>query len=176
MKKWLHHFKYDPIKPLLKSSNGAIIFFTKRDLIDKNVDPIESIWNLPEVGKFLKKQQADGSWSPGKKKSDSGSGHKYALTETWRQLRFLIDQYEMNRSHSPIQKACEFIFSCQSHEGDIRGILANQYAPYYTGAILYHLIKAGYQDDERLFRSITLSKPAIRTMSGLFKEFDGFSI
>jgi hypothetical protein len=145
---WLRQFKYDPIKPLLHSGNAAIRYFAERDLLGKDSGSIELIWNLPEVLKIFKKQQSDGSWNPGKKKSESGQ--IYALTETWKHLRFLIDQYEMNRKHSAIQKASEFIFSCQSQEGDIRGILANQYAPYYTGAILYLLIKAGYGNDERI--------------------------
>jgi hypothetical protein len=147
-----YQFSYDPIQPLLESNNPAIIYFTKRDLLGKNVDPIETIWGLPHVRKILKKQQPDGSWDPGKKNIDFGG--KYALTETWRQLRFLVDQYEMNKSDCGIQKACEFVFSCQSEEGDIRCILANQYAPYYTGAILYLLIKAGYQNDNRIKKGI----------------------
>jgi hypothetical protein len=65
-------------------------------------------------------------------------------------MRFLIDQYEMTRSHPAVQSACEFVFSCQSDEGDFRGILCNQYAPYYTGAILALLIRAGYADDPRV--------------------------
>ncbi|MGZ7208460.1 MAG: prenyltransferase/squalene oxidase repeat-containing protein [Methanobacterium sp.] len=56
----------------------------------------------------------------------------------------------MNRNHESIKKASEYLFSCQSDEGDIRGILANQYAPYYTGAIMYLLIKAGYENDPKI--------------------------
>jgi hypothetical protein len=40
-----------------------------------------------------------------------------------------------------IAKAAEYIFSNQMYEGDIRGILGNQYMPYYHGAILELLIK-----------------------------------
>jgi hypothetical protein len=56
----------------------------------------------------------------------------------------------MDRRHPAIENACEFVFSCQTDEGDIRGMLANQYAPYYTGAIMALLIKAGYGDDPRI--------------------------
>ena len=152
LKKWPSQFKYDPIKSLLQSGNAAIRYFTERDLLDNNAGPIETIWNLPDVQKILKKQKPDGSWNLGKK--EINPGQHYRLTETWKQLRFLIDQYEMNKSHNAIQKACEYIFSCQSREGDIRGILANQYAPYYTGAILYLLIKAGYRNDKRVDKGI----------------------
>jgi hypothetical protein len=141
-------FKYNPIKPLLASQNAAIVYFTERDLLERKAGSIETVWSLPEVQKIIKKQQANGSWKSGR--SIQGAGSKAALTETWRQLRFLIDQYELNKTHPAIQKAAEFVFSCQSGEGDFRGVLANQYAPYYTGALLYLLIKAGYQDDPRI--------------------------
>ncbi|MBN1567810.1 MAG: hypothetical protein JXA73_08170 [Acidobacteria bacterium] len=144
----LSQLKYDPIKPLLASENAAIIYFAQRDLLDRDVGSIEAVWNLPQVVKIIKKQQPDGSWKSNKHKA--GAEWKTELTETWRQLRFLVDQYELDRTHIAIQKAAEFVFSCQSDEGDFRGILANQYAPYYTGALLWLLIKAGYQSDLRI--------------------------
>jgi hypothetical protein len=151
MTNWKTQFKYDPLKSLLDCGNQAIIFFTKRDLLEVKVQSIEYIWNLPKAQKILKNQQSDGSWKPGGyKNKDSNTGVKYSLIETWRQFRYLIDQYEFNKNHTAIKKASEFLFSCQTKEGDIRGILANQYAPYYTGAIMYLLIKAGYGDDKRI--------------------------
>lgn len=149
MANWLSKFRYDPIKPLLESGNDAIIYFIKRDLLGKKVKAIEYIWDLPEVQKILNKQQPDGSWKPRSKK-DENSGIKYPLIETWKHFKYLIDKYELNKSHPSIKNASEYLFSCQSNEGDIRGILANQYAPYYTGAIMYLLIKAGYEDDPRI--------------------------
>lgn len=146
---WSSKFKYNPIKPLLKSGDDAIIYFTKRDLLDERVESIDKIWVLPAVDKILKKQLDDGSW-PVKGKKSENTGVKYPLIETWKQLRFLIQQYQMDKTHLSIKKATEYIFSCQTDEGDIRGILANQYAPYYTGAMMYLLIKAGYHDDLRI--------------------------
>lgn len=61
-----------------------------------------------------------------------------------------MEQYGFNREHPQAQKAAEFLFSCQTEAGDIRGMLANQYATYYTGAILSLLIQAGYEDDPRV--------------------------
>lgn len=149
MTDWLSKYKYNPIKPLLESDDSAIIYFTKRDLLEEKEGPIDSVWNLPEVQKILKKQLKDGSW-PARAKIDENFGVKYSLIETWKHLRLLIQQYEMNTTHPAIKKAAEFIFSYQTDEGDIRGILANQYAPYYTGAIMYLLIKAGYENDPRI--------------------------
>jgi hypothetical protein len=39
-------------------------------------------------------------------------------------------------------------------EGDIRGILSNQYIPYYMGAIFELLIKAGYENDDRILKGM----------------------
>jgi hypothetical protein len=151
-KKWMEKLKYDPIKPLMESENDAVLYYTKRDLLGLDVDNIQKIWSLKEVQKIIKKQKPGGFWDPPKKHPESGE--KYALTETWRQMRFLVQAYEMTREQNAIEKACEYIFSCQAPEGDIRGILANQYAPYYTGAILYLLIKAGYESDPRVEKGI----------------------
>ncbi len=153
MENQFSHLHYDPVKPLLQSNDPAIRYFTERDLLGNDVGSLEILWDgIPAIKKILKKQLPNGSFNPGK--NNSGAGQNRSLTETWRQLRFLIDQYEMGRSHPAIQNACEYIFSCQSQEGDIRGILANQYAPYYTGAILYLLIKAGYHDDKRVLKGL----------------------
>ncbi len=54
MADWLSKFKYDPIKPLLESKNNAIIYFTKRDLLDEKVEATEYVWSFPEVLKILK--------------------------------------------------------------------------------------------------------------------------
>ena len=56
--------------------------------------------------------------------------------------------------NSQIQSACEFVFSCQTEEGDIRGMIGNQYATYYTGAISAVLIKAGYAMDKRIQKAL----------------------
>ncbi|KUK75089.1 MULTISPECIES: prenyltransferase/squalene oxidase repeat-containing protein [Methanobacterium] len=141
-------FRYNPLKPLLESDDPAIIYFTRRDILEERVDPITKLWNLPPIQKLLIKQLDDGSWpSKGKTKH---AGVKYSLIETWKALRFLIQQYQMNNTHPAIRKASEYVFSCQTDEGDIRGILANQYAPYYTGALMYLLILAGYADNPRI--------------------------
>ncbi len=139
----------DPIVPLVDSDEEAIAYFACRDLLDDDVGPVSCLWDLPQVQRILRKQQPDGSWKfPGK--THPGTGVKYPLIETWKMLRFLVDTYELGRGHMAIERAAEYMFSCQTEDGDIRGILANQYAPYYTGAIMSLLIKAGYADDPRI--------------------------
>lgn len=118
--------------------------------MEEKVETIDQVWQLNEPQKILKKQQVDGSWKPSSKKKDENCGVNYDLIETWKKFRFLIEQYEFTKRHPAIEKAAEYLFSCQTPEGDIRGMLANQLAPYYTGAIMYLLIKAGYAEDQRI--------------------------
>ncbi|MCY3410191.1 MAG: hypothetical protein INQ03_01015 [Candidatus Heimdallarchaeota archaeon] len=150
MKQWKEYLPHDPILPLLDSGNKAIHYFTRRDLQDESVEPIKEIWDIPEVKKIIKKQQADGSWKSTSNNLEKTPAVNYSLIETWKQFRFVVEQYEITREHPVVEKGAEYLFSCQTEEGDIRGILGNQYAAYYTGAILSLLIKAGYEDDSRI--------------------------
>ena len=148
MENWRKQFRFDPLPPLLSSGNEALQYWARRDLLGESVGPVHRLWQLPEAQRILRKQQADGSWPrPGEKKHPAINHH---LTETWRQFRFLVEQYGFTREHPQAHKAAEFLFSCQTQAGDIRGILANQYATYYTGAIMALLIQAGYADDPRI--------------------------
>ena len=61
MERWKEHFKYDPLTPLILSKNEAILYFTKRDLLEERVKPIKMLWNLPSAIKIINKQQEDGS-------------------------------------------------------------------------------------------------------------------
>ncbi|MBE0409305.1 MAG: hypothetical protein IBX69_06190, partial [Anaerolineales bacterium] len=148
MENWRRQLRFDPIPTLLSSGDEALLYFVRRDLLGEEVSPICQLWQIPKAQKMLKKQQADGSWiSPGKKK------HKdinYSLIETWKQFRFLVEQYGFNREDPSTRRAVAFLFSCQTADGDFRGFLANQYATYYTGAIMGLIIKAGYEDDPRI--------------------------
>lgn len=148
MTNWRKQLKFDPLPPLLSSENQALLYFVRRDLCGDNVGSVHRLWQLPEAMKILKKQLSDGSWSrSGEKKHPAVN---YRLIETWRQFRFLVEQYGFTREHPQARQAAEFLFSCQTDEGDIRGFLANQYATYYTGATMALLIQAGYANDPRI--------------------------
>lgn len=148
---WRNQFKFDPLLALLSAGNEAILYFVKRDLLGEQAGDIRHLWQLPEAEKIIKKQRPDGAWSrAGEKKHPAIN---YSLIETWRQFRFLVEKYRFTREHPQVQKAAEFLFSCQTQDGDIRGFLANQYATYYTGAIMALLIQAGYADDPRIEKS-----------------------
>jgi hypothetical protein len=155
MSNWQHRLRFDPIAPLLASDSTAIHYFARRDLLGQPVGLIREVWELPETRKLIQKQKADGSWNYKGAKKGVYPAHHYSLIETWRRFRLLIDQYEFTREHPAARAAAEYLFSCQTDEGDIRGMIANQYATYYTGAILSLLIKAGYQDDPRVEKGMT---------------------
>ena len=148
MDNWRRQLKHDPLPPLLSSENEALQYFARSDLLGERVGPVSRLWLLPEAQRILRKQLADGSWPrPGEKKH---SAINYGVIETWRHFRFLVEQYGFTREHPQAEKAAEFLFSCQTEEGDIRGFLANQYATYYTGAIMSLLIQTGYEADPRI--------------------------
>ncbi|MBI9049048.1 MAG: terpene cyclase/mutase family protein [Anaerolineaceae bacterium] len=149
---WSTCFEINPIPILLTSKQKAIRYFTQRDFLCESVEAIEILWQESEAQRILKKQLADSSWPSSAKNQHPAIN--YCLIETWRNLRFLIEMYGFTRAHPQIEKAAEFIFSCQSPDSDLRGILANQYATYYTGAILSLLIKAGYQEDHRVEKAM----------------------
>jgi hypothetical protein len=101
---------------------------------------------------MLKRQLSDGSWEKrGENKHAAINAH---LIETWRNLRVLVDQYGFTRTHPAARMAAEYLFSCQTEDGDLRGVLANQYATYYTGAMLATLIQTGHEDDPRIDRGL----------------------
>ena len=152
MDNWRKQLQFDPIAPLLSSGDQALRYFVRRDLMGEQVGAANSLWCLPEAQKVLRKQLADGSWP--RHGEDKHPAIRYGLIETWRHLRFLVEKYGFTRENPQAEKATEFIFSCQTEEGDFRGILANQYATYYTGAILSLLIQAGYGQDPRTIRCL----------------------
>jgi len=154
MELWQERLLFDPMPPLLASGNDAVKYFTNRDLLKKRVEPVSSLWLLPEVQNILKKQQPDGSWKYHGMQRDCYPKHFYSLFETWRVLRNLVDEYGFTKEHSSAEKAAEFIFSCQEADGDFRGFLGNQYATYYTGDVLALLIRAGYENDSRTIRGL----------------------
>ncbi|MBU7013492.1 MAG: hypothetical protein HXS52_12930 [Theionarchaea archaeon] len=153
MSSWNLYLQHDPT-PLLLSSGPALKYFTERDLLSSPVPSIQNVWELPEPQKIIQSQLRDGSWKyPGARKNVYPD-HHYPLVETWRQFRFLVDMYQFTNEHPSIQKAAEFLFSCQTEQGDVRGMIGNQYATYYTGAILSLLITAGYTEDPRVKKGL----------------------
>jgi hypothetical protein len=153
-KKWLLPLKSSPIAALVSCGNKAIESFARCVLIEETVEPVTVVWQLPEVLRLLRKQQPDGSWRHSGKETITYPKNHYSLVETWKALRILVDHYEGTKQHEGVAKAAEYLFTFQTSQGDIRGMLANQYATYYTGAMLAVLIKAGYANDPRVDKGL----------------------
>jgi len=147
---WTEKLQVNPLPHLLGTNDKALIFLIERDLLENSCGSIESLWQLPEPQKILSHQQLNGSWLYKGKRPGDEFGEAYELLETWKTLRKLVEIYGFNNSHPLIYRACEFMLSYQTQEGDIRGILSNQYMPYYMGVILEILIKAGCEKDSRV--------------------------
>ncbi|MEG3225220.1 MAG: hypothetical protein BME94_06830 [Methanobacteriales archaeon Met13] len=151
MKSRIFGLETDPIELLLSCDTPSIEYFTRRDLLEEQVLGVEELWELKPVSKILKMQQEDGSWKyPGKIREETRSSHDYNQLEAFRILGELVEKYGLNRKHPQIQKAANFLFSCQTPEGDFRGIYGNQYAPTYSPAIMELLIKAGYVNNPQI--------------------------
>jgi squalene cyclase len=146
--------KFNPLPALTSTQDIAIKYFTQRDLLYQTVEPISTLWQLPQVQKIFQKQQPDGSWKPSGKPTVTYPTNHGSLVETWKNLRILFEHYELNQTHEGARKAAEYLLSCQTSQGDIRGMIANQYATYYTGAMLALLIKMGYGEDSRVQRGL----------------------
>jgi Squalene-hopene cyclase C-terminal domain len=137
--------------PLLaSSSNAAIAFFARRDLLGSTDDSIGALWDLPEARRVLDKQSQNGSWRYPGGKHTIRSQENYDQLETFRKLGVLVEKFGFTRQHSSIERAASYLLSFQTDEGDLRGIYGNQYATTYGGAILEVLIQAGYADDPRI--------------------------
>ena len=152
MERWKEQFNYDPLVPLISSKDKAIVYFTKRDLLKNEIEQPETLWNLPPAIKIVNQQQKEGDWRYPAWKTKLDEPENYNLLETYRQLGFLVEKYGFTKEHVAIEKAKEYVFSCQTDEGDIRGFYGTQYSPNYTAAITKLLIKAGYGDDHRVRR------------------------
>ncbi|MFC1936755.1 hypothetical protein ACFLYP_03720 [Chloroflexota bacterium] len=135
---------------LMQVEDQALQYFLELELHGQVKGTVENLWTLSEPAKLLGKQAADGRWRFKGKGPDERPYINYDLLETYRNLRVLIDQYGFTRDHPGIEKAAEYVFTCQREQGDIYGILGQQYMPYYMGALMSLLVTAGYGDDARI--------------------------
>jgi hypothetical protein len=133
----------EAIRTLLGTGNEALVAFTKRKLLEEDVD-IEELWTLPRVKKILGKQQSNGSWIYPNTKATLRSPTNYNQYQTYKTTAELVEFYGLNKKHEAIRKAADYLFSFQTEEGEFRGIYGNQYSPNYSAGITEFLIKAGF--------------------------------
>src|SRR3990170_4669543 len=146
--KWRAALRLDPVPALAASEDAALAWHLRAEVLDSGVPSKDALWALPEVSRILKKQQPGGFWRyPKQPPPPTGN---YDLLETFRQLRVLVQIFQLDAGHPALVSSVEWVLSCQTADGDIRGILGNQYMPYYHGMILALVIEAGYGDDPRI--------------------------
>lgn len=149
---WRQVVNYDPIPALLDSGDESIVYFAQRDLLDSATGDSHPLWELPTAERIVRRQRSDGSWRYPGGNNQLRSPENYDQIETFRNLGYLVEMFGFTIGHPSIVKAVEFLFSFQTVEGDIRGILGNQYAPYYTAAMVELFLKVGLTDDPRVER------------------------
>ncbi|MFC1489900.1 hypothetical protein ACFL6K_01695 [Candidatus Latescibacterota bacterium] len=147
---WVCNFNHNPFTPLIVSGNDAVTYFAKKFLLEESVEEVSALWELQEVKNIIKRQHSNGYWKSNSANKKKHPAQNYDLLETYRHVNILVNMYGLNREHPSIEKAAEYLFSCQTEEGDIRGIIGEQYAPYYNGIIVSNLNRSGYADDPRV--------------------------
>lgn len=149
---WARKLKSSPLPVLLSAKGEALRYFCRRDLVGEDAGPLERLWELREVKRATARQLPSGAWRYPGGRPEIRSQREYDQLETFRLLRVLVEKYGMNKESLAISRAAEFLFSCQTEEGDFRGICGNQYVPYYSAAFMELLIKAGFSHDPRTER------------------------
>lgn len=151
---WAGCLAVDPLPALLGGDDAALHYFVRRDLLAEPAGPVEQLWALPAAQRILARQQPDGSWRyPGQNRRLYPETN-YDLLETFRQVSLLAQMYGLTGVHEAMARAADYFFSCQTAEGDFRGILGAQYMPYYHALISELLITMGYADDPRLEKGL----------------------
>jgi len=117
---WKSVLHTDPLPALRSWPDPALAFFVQRDLLEEPVGPLEALWELPQARRLVDKQQADGSWRYPGKTDHPAPNANYNLLETYRSLRLLVEMYGFRWEQPALARAAEYVFSCQTDEGDIR--------------------------------------------------------
>ncbi len=140
---------HDPVPWLLAADGVAIATMARRDILGEEVD-VRRLWDLPEAQRLLRRQRADGSWRYPVEKPPP---QNYDLYETFVSLGELVAKYGFDRRHQAVARAARYVFSCQTADGDFRGIYGNQPSHTYTPALMEVLIEAGYGDASEIERA-----------------------
>lgn len=148
---WSRFLKHDPLPWLQSQGDTAITAWVRRDLLGEPT-ALGHLRELREPQRLLRRQQPNGSW---RYPTPKPPPLNYDLYETLTTFGEMVFKYGFDRSHPSVQRAAEYVFSCQSAEGDYRGIYGNQPSHTHSPLLMEVLIEAGYGDHpsiERGFR------------------------
>jgi hypothetical protein len=139
---------HDLVPWLLSANDIAVTALVRRDLLGEKVDA-QALWDLREPQRLIGRQQANGSWRYPVEKPPP---QNYDLYQTFVTLGELVGKYGLDRRHPAIERAAQYVFSCQTAAGDFRGIYGNQPAHTYSPALMEVLIEAGYAEEPAVER------------------------
>ncbi len=180
---WSKILSESPIDWLLEMSNPLVRYFTLRDILarpDKDSEVLEAKRLVPNsaiVQKILQKQDTQGYWE------NPGSPYLPKYKSSYWTI-MLLGRLGMDKTSEQVAKACEYIFQFQLDEGGFtcetswtatkeyenplqkrgkntcvkedfvtRLIFENQLS-CLTGNVVAVLLKMGYSNDSRVWRSI----------------------
>ncbi|HEY0708426.1 MAG TPA: prenyltransferase/squalene oxidase repeat-containing protein [Polyangia bacterium] len=141
----------DPLPLLLTSTDHALRWRTRRDLLDEAVDE-EELWRLPEVVRIVRRRLPSGGFAYPSAGARPAGTTDYEQYQTYKTLLTLTARYSLTRRHPAVAEAAEYLFDRQTRDGDFRGIYGAQYCPTYGAQILSVLSEAGYAQDSRVHR------------------------
>jgi hypothetical protein len=151
---WQARLRSDPVPVLLSCGNPAIEALARQEFLGGEALTAGTMAGFPEVKQLLKGQQPDGSWTGAGGKPGIYPPHHYSLVETFRRFRLLVERYRLDCTFEQVSRAAEYLLSRQTEEGDIRGFIGNQYATYYTGAVMVLLNQSGLDGDARVVKAL----------------------
>ncbi len=146
--------RHDPLPWLLSTDDAAVTTLVRRDLLGRRADA-RPLWELPEARRILRRQQPDGRWCYPQHKP---APFNYDLYETFNTLGTLVCKLGFDRRHPAVERGAAYVFSCQSAEGDYRGVYGNQPAHTYSPALMELLIFVCFSDHPSIKRAFTWLK------------------
>lgn len=138
------------IEFLLARGHLPVLYWLKRDILDVPIDrESKNMRKFAARVRILETQKPDGSWW--EKRSDTPVQWERTLyrVETLRNLSRLYD-YGCSIKEEGVQKGLNFLFSCQSKEGDFRGTVLNEHTPTFHALTLEMLCRYGLDKDRRV--------------------------
>ncbi len=144
----------DPLKEILFTDNKALKYHAREYQGASVKENLPHPSSLPEAKNIIAKQHCSGCWINKSRTKYEYPGINKNLSETIKYFGRLIDIHLLKKDRPSIKTAAEYLFSTQTAGGDFRGILGNQYMPYYNGMIIEYLCKAGYGNDVRTIKAL----------------------
>lgn len=140
MSNWKEILKADPIPELLDIDDDGLENRVKRDILEEDLGPEETITSDSHYKTLVRRQKPDGSWrESGRKKNETN----WTFITTLRSLYCLLD-LGANSEDEVFDDGAKFIMGTQTPDGDFRGAYGDDIpSPNYTGMVVDILFRGG---------------------------------